>query len=655
MDHMAEEQLDYEDEEYGGAQKTQYQGGGAIPALADDEMIGEDDEYDDLYNDVNVGEGFLQLQRSEAPVPSVGAGTEGIQAQKTSVPEPRAETVAPQELSIPGVATEGKYPNAVIHFPEPKEGLTADRGPETVTVDISQKGRIPEVTHDAQAGNLAFRGSTPMPQKIGVHSADMSGKVANASAPLLNSGIGGPRGVSQMPANQMSMNVNVNMNRPIDNENQIRSAVENGGTMLFVGELHWWTTDSDLENVLSQFGRVKEIKFFDERASGKSKGYCQVEFYDVVAAAACKEGMNGHVFNGRACVVAFASPQTIKQMGASYINKTQNQPQSQPQSQSQGRRPMNDGVGRGGGMNYSSGDAGRNYGRGGWGRGGQGILNRGPGGGPMRGRGGAMGTKSMVGAAAGVGTGGNGGAYGQGLVGPAFGGHPGGLMHPQGMMGAGFDPTYMGRGAGYGGFMGPAFPGMLPSFPAVNTMGLAGVAPHVNPAFFGRGMAPNGMGMMGTAGMDGPHAGMWTDASMGGWGGEEHGRRTRESSYGGEDGASEYGYGEASHEKGVRSNATSREKDRGSERDWTGNSEKRHRDEREIDRDKSDRDYRYREEKDGYREHRQKERDLGYEDDWDRGQSSLRSRSRSRAMPEEDHRSRTRDVDYGKRRRLPSE
>ena len=38
---------------------------------------------------------------------------------------------------------------------------------------------------------------------------------------------------------------------------------------------------------------------------------------------------------------------------------------------------------------------------------------------------------------------------------------------------------------------------MLPSFPAVNTMGLAGVAPHVNPAFFGRGMAPNGMGMMG--------------------------------------------------------------------------------------------------------------------------------------------------------------
>ncbi|KAL7171626.1 hypothetical protein ACSBR2_036314 [Camellia fascicularis] len=650
MDPTAEEQLDYGDEEFVGAQKMQYQGGGAISALADD-IIGEDDEYDDLYNDVNVGEGFLQLQRSEAPVPSPGVGNGGFQAQKTDLPEPRAEAAGAQQLSIHGVATEGKYSNSGIHFTEPKDGLTADRG-QLGTTDIAQTGRVHGMTHDTQPGNLGFQGSTPMPQKIGVDSTKMSVKLATESASLLNSSTGGPRSVPQISANQMGMNVNANVNRPMVNENQIRPALENGGTMIFVGELHWWTTDAEIESVLSQYGRVKEIKFFDERASGKSKGYCQVEFYDAVAAAACKEGMNGHIFNGRACVVAFASPQTIKQMASSYMNKNQ----VQPQSQTQGRRPMNDGVGRGGGMNQPSGDGGRNYGRGGWGgRGGQGILNnRGPGGGPMRGRGGPMGAKNMIGSTSGVGIGGSGGGYGQGLAGPAFGGPPGGLMHPQGMMGAGFDPTYMGRGAGYGGFSGPPFPGMLPSFPAVNAMGLAGVAPHVNPAFFGRGMAANGMGMMGPTGMDGHHAGMWTDTSMGGWGGEEHGRRTRESSYGGEDGASEYGYGEASHEKGVRSNAASREKEWGSERDWSGNSEKRHRDEREVERDRSDREHRYREEKDGYRNPRQREQDLSYEDDWDRGQSSSRSRSRSKAMPEEDHR-RSRDVDYGKRRRLPSE
>ncbi|WJZ80675.1 hypothetical protein VitviT2T_000576 [Vitis vinifera] len=650
MDPMAEEQLDYEDEEYGGAQKMPFQGGGAISALADDELMGEDDEYDDLYNDVNVGEGFLQMHRSEAPAPSGVMAGGPFQAHKTDVPPQKLEAGTSQGLIIPGVSIEGKYSNP--HFHEKKEGPMAVKGPEmgsTSHLDgpsVSQKGRVLEMTHDTQVRNLGFQGSTPIPQKTGAEPSDVHGKIANESTPVLNSGTGGPRAVPQMLSNQMGMNVNVN--RPMVNENQIRPAVDNGATMLFVGELHWWTTDAELESVLSQYGRVKEIKFFDERASGKSKGYCQVEFYDASAAAACKEGMNGYIFNGRACVVAFASPQTLKQMGASYMNKTQ------AQSQSQGRRPMNDGVGRGGGMNMQGGDAGRNYGRGGWGRGGQGILNRGPGGGgPMRGRGGAVGAKNMVGNTAGVGA--SGGGYGQGLAGPTFGGPAGGLMHPQGMMGSGFDPTYMGRGGAYGGFSGSAFPGMVPSFPAVNTMGLAGVAPHVNPAFFGRGMAANGMGMMGATGMDGHHAGMWTDTSMGGWGGEEHGRRTRESSYGGDDGASDYGYGEVNHEKVGRSNTASREKERGSERDWSGNSERRHRDEREQDWERSDKDHRYREEKDGYRDHRQRERDFNNEDDWDRGQSSSRSRSRSRAVADEDHRSRSRDGDYGKRRRLPSE
>lgn len=653
MDPMAEEQIDYDDEEYGigGSQKAQYQGSGAIPALADDELMGEDDDYDDLYNDVNVGEGFLQLHRSEATLPPGGVGNGGLQTQKSDVPGQRVEAGGSQALNIPGVSVEGKFSNAGAHYPEQKEGPSAVKGPEVGPVSypdgssVSHRGRVVDMPHDAQFKIMGFQGSTPVPPNSGAVPSDMPGKITSEPMPVLNSGTGGPRTVP--PGNQISVNVNVN--HPIVNENQIRPPVENGQTMLFVGELHWWTTDAELESVLSQYGRVKEIKFFDERASGKSKGYCQVEFYEAAAAAACKEGMNGYAFNGRACVVAFASPQTLKQMGASYASKNQPQTQAQPQ----GRRPMNDGAGRGDNMNYQSGDGGRNYGRGGWGRGGQGVLNRGPG----RGRGGAMGARNMVGNNGGVG-GATGGGYGQGLAVPAFGGPAGGMMNPQGMMGSGFDPTYMGRGGGYGGFPGPAFPGMLPSFPAVNTMGLAGVAPHVNPAFFGRGMAANGMGMMGSAGMEGHHPGMWNDPNMGGWGGEEHGRRTRESSYGADDGASEYGYGEANNEKVVRSSAASREKERGSERDWSGNSERRPRDEREQDWDRSEREpreHRYREEKDSYRDHRPRERDVGYEDEWDRGQSSSRPRSRSRAMPEEDRRSRSRDVDYGKRRRLPSE
>lgn len=652
---MADEQIDFGEEDYGGNQKTKYHGGGAISALAEDEMINEDDEYDDLYNDVNVGEGFLQMQRNQASLTPTGGSNMGFQPPKTSFPESRAEATMLHEAHVPGGVTEAKYVSSGLRFPEQKSGLAPNVGPPPTT-DVSQKAQAPEMTHGSQAGNMEYQGSLGMPQKVGPDSLDTLRKVPgpgeSATLPSLNPGAGSSRGIPQMPGNQTTSSANINVNRPIINENQIRPAVENGNAMLFVGELHWWTTDAELESVLTQYGKVKEIKFFDERASGKSKGYCQVEFYEPTAAAACKEGMNGYHFNGRACVVAFATPQSIKQMAANYMNKTQVQAQSQPQ----GRIPMSDAAGRGNGTNYPGGDVGRNYGRGGWGgRGGQGMPNKGPAGGPGRGRGGPMGAKNMIGNAPGGGNGAVGGNYGQGgLAGPAFGGPPAGMMHPQAMMGPGFDPTYMGRGPGYGGFSGPAFPGMIPPFPAVNPMGLAGVAPHVNPAFFGRGMASNGMGMMGPTGMDGPHAGMWTDSSMGGWGGEEHGRRTRESSYGGEDNASEYGYGEASHDKGVRSSGASREKERGPERDWSGSSERRHRDEREHDRDRYDRDNRHKEEKDSYRDYHHKERDRGYEDDWDRGQPS-RSRSRSRAMPEEDHKSRSRGADYGKRRRMPSE
>ncbi|GKV14647.1 hypothetical protein SLEP1_g25487 [Rubroshorea leprosula] len=537
MDPMTDEQINFGEDEYGGSQKMQYPRGGTIPALADEEPMGEDDEYDELYNDVNVGEGFLHMHHLEAlsqPGGMANSGSEGQQA----INKPEIGSVS--------------YPSGS---------------------SISQKVGVMDMARDAQVKNLGFQGLVSAPSKIGVNPFDLPQKIANDTAQSLNSGAASPQGTPKIPTNQVGMNSNHSM----VNENQIRPHVENGSTMLFVGELHWWTTNAELESACSQYGRVNKIKFYDERASGKSKGYCQIEFYDPGAAASCKKGMNSHVFNGRACVLAFASSQTLKQMGASYMNRTE----GQSQSQSQGKR-MNNGLGKGGNMNNQSGNAGRNYGRGAWGQG----------------------------------PGGKGG-YRQGPTSNGFGVPPDGMMHPQGMMGAGFDPTYMGRG-GYGAFPSPGFPGMLPPFPAVNAIGLAGVAPYVNLTFFGWGVAPNGMGMMGSSGMDGLHAGMWSDTSMGGWGGEEHDHQTRESSYGGEDGASEYGYEEGNHEKG-RSSATSREKEQPSEHEWSKNTNRR-------------------EEKEGYREHRQRDRDLDYEDDWDRGQSSSRSRSKSGVVPEEKHR-----------------
>ncbi|XP_076953920.1 uncharacterized protein LOC143628143 [Bidens hawaiensis] len=380
-----------------------------------------------------------------------------------------------------------------------------------------------------------------------------------------------------------------------------------GGTILFVGDLHWWTTDADLESQLCKYGHVKEIKFFDEKASGKSKGYCQVEFYDPAAATACKEGMNAHVFNGRPCVVAFASPYSVKRMGEAQVNKNQQLTQAK-------RGP---GDPPGGNNMPAGGDNNRGYGRGNWGRGNaQGMGGRG------MGRGG----RGMNG------------------YGPQFGGP------------MGFDPSFGGRMGGYGAFPGgptPPFSGMMPSFPPVGNVGLPGLAPHVNPAFFSRGM-----GMMPGGRVDGPNMGMWSDSNMPEWTGDEHGGRG-ESSYGEEAGSDQQcGEKDRDRDPGYERDLP-RDKDVVHENEWP---ERRHRS-RDRDRDRvRERSWdrgrdRHREERDRYADHhRYREVEPEYDDEWDRDQGrSSRTHGKARLDHEDEHRSRARDADYGKRRRVTAE
>ncbi|KAG8049889.1 hypothetical protein GUJ93_ZPchr0009g1393 [Zizania palustris] len=331
----------------------------AISAVQDvDQYYGDDDDYDDLYNDVNVGDGFLQSSHTPAqsqppPPPPMLATQQQQQAPPQTAPQqqqlqpppslpppmPQPPLRQPEKVHIPGVvavpAPVPDRPNPTHLTPQPLP-LVAAAPPPPLHNQIQTSGG--DVFHRQGGGNYG------------------------GGAIVVGNGGGG--------------------DGP-------------GGTTLFVGELHWWTTDADLEAELSKYGQVKEVRFFDEKASGKSKGYCQVDFYDPGAAATCKEGMNGHLFNGRPCVVAFASPHTVRRMGEAQVKNHQSMAQ------------QNSAMGRMGG---------------------------------------------------------------------GFGGFPGG---------PGSAP----------------FPGLMQPFPPV-------VAPHVNPAFFGRG------GGMGAGGV-----GMWPDPSMGGWGG----------------------------------------------------------------------------------------------------------------------------------------
>ncbi|KAF0906280.1 hypothetical protein E2562_009657 [Oryza meyeriana var. granulata] len=582
----------------------------AISAVQDvDQYYGDDDDFDDLYNDVNVGDGFLHSSSSQPPPPQ----------QLPPPPPPQQQQSQPQQLPPPPHQQQQPPPQHALSPPPP---LPQAPPPQQQKVHIPGVA-APAPNHPPAQPNLPpppQPPAAPVPLPPQHHQIQQGGDGfhrpgGNYGGGPIVLGNGGPAVGGDGP----------------------------GGTTLFVGELHWWTTDADLEAELIKYGQVKEVRFFDEKASGKSKGYCQVDFYDPNAATACKEAMNGHLFNGRPCVVAFASPNSVRRMGEAQVKNQQSMAAQTSSMQPKGGRGGGGaggpqvGGGRGGGPGGGAGGGGGN-----WGRGGGGMGNRGPVG-NMRNR--------MGGPAGGRGIMGNGG-----MVAP-----PPPMLPPGGMMAQGFDPTgygAMGRmGAGFGGFPGAPgagpFPGLMPPFPPV-------VAPHVNPAFFARG----GMGAGGV--------GMWPDPNIGGWGGEE------QSSYG-DDAASDQQYGEGgSHGKeraerppdrewsGASERRREREKDIPPAQEWP---ERRHRDERDIGRAR-DRDYdrererdrdrererdrdrerdrererdRHRDDRDRYGDyHRHRERDSDRNEDWDRGRSSgVRSRSR--------------EVDHSKRRRMTSE
>ena len=62
---------------------------------------------------------------------------------------------------------------------------------------------------------------------------------------------------------------------------------------IYLGNLQWWTTDCELEQLCAQFGQINELKIFDERGNGKSKGFALVEFASVASAKACKDSLHG--------------------------------------------------------------------------------------------------------------------------------------------------------------------------------------------------------------------------------------------------------------------------------------------------------------------------------------------------------------------------
>jgi len=77
---------------------------------------------------------------------------------------------------------------------------------------------------------------------------------------------------------------------------------------LFVGNMSFQTTESDLRTLFEPFGQVTRVHIGKDRETGRSRGFAFVEMANDDEAAKAMAGLNGKEFGGRALKVNEAAP-----------------------------------------------------------------------------------------------------------------------------------------------------------------------------------------------------------------------------------------------------------------------------------------------------------------------------------------------------------
>jgi cold-inducible RNA-binding protein len=77
-------------------------------------------------------------------------------------------------------------------------------------------------------------------------------------------------------------------------------------TNLYVGNLTFDTTSSDLESLFGAHGQVKSAQVITDRESGRSRGFGFVEMSTPAEAKAAIDSLNGHDVDGRQLTVNVA-------------------------------------------------------------------------------------------------------------------------------------------------------------------------------------------------------------------------------------------------------------------------------------------------------------------------------------------------------------
>ena len=87
---------------------------------------------------------------------------------------------------------------------------------------------------------------------------------------------------------------------------------------LYVGNLTWWTTDADIAECVQNVGvhDFLEVKFYENRANGQSKGFCCVSVASEPSMRIIMEKLPKQELHGQVPVVTYATKQALHQFEA---------------------------------------------------------------------------------------------------------------------------------------------------------------------------------------------------------------------------------------------------------------------------------------------------------------------------------------------------
>ncbi|MBN1511060.1 MAG: RNA-binding protein [Phycisphaerae bacterium] len=87
------------------------------------------------------------------------------------------------------------------------------------------------------------------------------------------------------------------------------------GKKLYVGNLSFDTSSSDLEQLMTPYGEVVSAEVIQDRSTGQSKGFGFVEMNSDSSAQAAISALNGQQHGGRALTVNEAKPRAPRSGG----------------------------------------------------------------------------------------------------------------------------------------------------------------------------------------------------------------------------------------------------------------------------------------------------------------------------------------------------